>query len=51
MEISGWGSNVYVKIPITNTRGRVLLHPVERLSLRDAPQLWFQERQTAGGFL
>jgi hypothetical protein len=23
MEISGWGSNVYVKIPITNTPGRL----------------------------
>lgn len=34
MEIAGWGSNVYVKIPITNTRGESSYSLVERLSGR-----------------
>ncbi len=32
LEISGWGSNVYVKIPITNTRGESSYGPVRRLA-------------------
>jgi transaldolase len=31
-EIAGWGSNVFVKIPVTNTRGDPALELVERLS-------------------
>jgi len=34
MEISGWGRNVYVKIPITNTRGESSSPLVERLAGR-----------------
>jgi transaldolase len=34
MEISGWGSNVYVKVPITNTRGESSYKLVERLACR-----------------
>jgi len=30
--IAGWGKNVYVKIPVTNTRGEVSYDLVERLS-------------------
>jgi transaldolase len=32
LEIANWGSNVYVKIPITNTRGETSEHLVESLS-------------------
>ena len=31
-EIAGWGSNVYVKIPVTNTRREPAYEPVRRLS-------------------
>lgn len=34
MEIAGWGANVYVKIPITNTRGEWSYPLVERLAGR-----------------
>jgi len=34
MEIAGWGPNVYVKIPITNTRGESSYPLVERLAGR-----------------
>src|SRR5215831_16124526 len=32
VEISGWADNVYVKIPITNTRGESCARTVERLT-------------------
>lgn len=32
LEIAGWGENVYVKIPITNTRGQMSTNVVERLA-------------------
>ena len=31
-EIAGWGSNVYIKIPVTNTRREPAYEPVRRLS-------------------
>lgn len=34
VEISSWGENVYVKIPITNTKGTSTYHVVEELTLR-----------------
>lgn len=34
MEISGWGSNVYVKIPVTNTRGESSCGLISRLAGR-----------------
>ena len=34
MEIASWGSNVYVKIPITNTRGETCYALVQRLAKR-----------------
>ncbi len=34
LEIAGWGSNVYVKIPITNTKGQSSRDLVARLSRR-----------------
>ena len=34
LEIASWGDNVYVKIPITNTRGESAVPLVERLSAR-----------------
>jgi transaldolase len=34
MEIASWGSNVYVKIPITNTKKESCSHLIERLSKR-----------------
>ncbi len=34
LEIASWGDNVYVKIPITNTRGESSVPLVERLSAR-----------------
>jgi transaldolase len=34
LEIAGWASNVYVKIPITNTRGESCRASVERLAYR-----------------
>lgn len=34
MEISGWGDNIYVKIPVTNTRQEPCLPLVERLTAR-----------------
>lgn len=34
IEISSWGDNVYVKIPITNTSGTSTYHVVEELTLR-----------------
>jgi transaldolase len=34
LEIAGWGSNVYVKIPITNTKGQSSKNLVGRLSGR-----------------
>jgi transaldolase len=37
-QIAGWGSNVYVKIPVTNTRGRSACDLIERLS-RDGIKL------------
>ncbi len=32
MEIATWGENVYVKIPVTNTRGDSSIPLIERLS-------------------
>ncbi len=32
LEIASWGRNVYVKIPVTNTRGEFSGHLIERLS-------------------
>ena len=32
LEISSWGKNVYVKIPITNTKGESTYHIIENLS-------------------
>lgn len=34
LEISGWGNNVYVKIPITNAEGRSSINLIEKLSKR-----------------
>jgi transaldolase len=34
MEIAGWGANVYVKIPVTNTRGEPSYPLVERMAGR-----------------
>jgi transaldolase len=34
LEIAGWADNVYVKIPVTNTRGESCRATVERLSYR-----------------
>ncbi len=34
MEISGWGSNVYVKIPVTNTKGESSCDLIRRLAGR-----------------
>jgi transaldolase len=34
VEISSWGENVYVKIPITNTKGESAYHIIEELTLR-----------------
>lgn len=34
LEIAGWGRNVYVKIPVTNTRGTPAYDLIERLSTR-----------------
>jgi transaldolase len=34
LEISGWGDNVYVKIPVTNTRGEPSFNLVRRLASR-----------------
>jgi transaldolase len=33
-EIAGWGENVYVKVPVTNTRGESSAHLVKRLAAR-----------------
>lgn len=38
MEIAGWGENVFVKIPITNTRGESACKLIERLSARGVRQ-------------
>jgi len=35
LRIASWGSNVYVKIPITNTRGESSAPLIHRLALRD----------------
>lgn len=32
LRIASWGKNVYVKIPVTNTKGESSIHLVERLS-------------------
>ena len=32
LEISGWGENVYVKVPVTNTRARRAVELVRRLA-------------------
>ena len=37
-QIAGWGSNVYVKVPVTNTRGESACGLIERLS-RDGIKL------------
>ena len=38
LEIAGWGENVYVKIPVTNTRGDSSADLVRRLALRGVKQ-------------
>jgi transaldolase len=38
MEIAGWGENVFVKIPITNSRGESACSLIERLSARGVRQ-------------
>ena len=37
LEISGWGENVYVKIPITNTKGASTFDVVEKLERQKDP--------------
>jgi len=37
LKISGWGKNVYIKIPITNTRGESSVPLIEKLSAMGLP--------------
>ncbi len=37
LQISGWGKNVYIKIPVTNTRGEASVPLIEKLSAMGLP--------------
>jgi transaldolase len=38
LEIGGWGDNVYVKIPVTDTEGRSTVEVIRRLACREVKQ-------------
>lgn len=38
LQIASWGSNVYVKVPITNTRGESAINLIEKLAKKNVKQ-------------